>query len=81
MAWQQMALLTQDLDQVTLSITLHLEAPSGEVTMGYEITSGPGGEALQMEALGQHWALHRPRELEAEFMSILQAARAYLSPF
>lgn len=81
MAWQQLALDTHDCEMVTLTITLHLHAPAGDITLGYEISSGPGGEALQMEALGQHWALRNKRELSQEIDSIVEAAQRYLSPF
>lgn len=81
MAWQQLTLDTRDLDLVTITITAHLHAPMGEVSLGYEITSGPQGEPLQLEAMGQRWALNRKQELVEELASIVQAAERYLSPF
>lgn len=79
--YRQLALNTMDLEQVTVQITCHLHGPSGDLTLGYEITSGPGGEPLQLEALGCHWAVTRLPEALDEIHEMLRAARDYLVPF
>jgi len=79
--YRQLTLRTGDLDQVMLSITVHMRGRSDEIELGYEITSGPGGEPLQMEALGLHWSTSHPEAALAEIREMLLAARDFLVPF
>lgn len=70
-----------DLDEVSLTITVHMRGAANSVELGYEIRSGPGGEPLQIEALGQHWETAKIEEVLPELREMLLASRDLLIPF
>lgn len=79
--YRQLSLRTGDLQQVTCTITVHMQGPLDHLELGYEITSGPGGEPLQLEALGLHWSVTHLEAALEEIREILSAARDFLVPF